>query len=444
MEKTSLLKKLIQYKNKMIPFHMPGHKRVFNKNSLIPYCIDITEVHGFDNLHDMNGILKDTATLAKNLYNSIYSFPLVNGSTCGILAGIYALTRENKSVLIARNCHKSVYNAAEILDLDAHYIMPPTNKYGVFDAVSPSDVEKSIKENNIGLVVITSPTYEGIVCDVSSIYEICKKHGAFLLVDCAHGAHIDFLDSSKSPVSCSDICVMSLHKTLPSLTQTALLNVCSYEVDKELVRHALSIFETSSPSYVLLSSIDECLRYLNYSKNDFNTFIKNIKKFYSETASLKNIKVFHFDDLSKIVIASDDGFSLCEMLRQEKIEVEMATSEYVLAIATVSDTKKSLTALKNALFKIDKKIPCLSAKATEFPKIPEKICSVSKALKENGEFLDLNQCEGKLSLEYVWAYPPGAPLIVPGEIISRNMIEYLNSKKDLKSTKGKFPKIYVK
>jgi len=440
----SLLKRLTEYKSTMTPFHMPGHKRVFNKNSLIPYEIDITEVDGFDNLHNMEGVLKETAMLASELFGSIFSFPLVNGSTCGILAGIYSLSRENKNILIARNCHKSVYNAAEILNLNTHYIMPDIDEYGVFVQMSPDDIEESIIENDIGLVVVTSPSYEGVISDISAIYEVCKKHNAYLLLDCAHGAHLSFYDEKNNPLPYCDICVMSLHKTLPALTQTAVLNVCSRRVDENLVNHALSVFETSSPSYILLASIDECLRYIKYNRSDFEKSKLLLKQFYKDTKALQNLKVFHYDDLCKIIIASNDGSHLAKMLRKEKIEIEMASSDYVVLIATVSDTKKSLNILKKALFKIDKNFPPFKKGCLSYPKICDKVLSATDAQKEKGEFLDFTECENRISLEYIWAYPPGIPVVVPGEKISRDLINYLSTRKDFISTKGSFPKIYVK
>ena len=433
----SLLKKLIKYKNSTTPFHMPGHKRTPTR-SPIPYSIDITEVDGFDNLHNMQGVLKETARLAQTLYKSRASFPLVNGSTCGVLAGIYSLTRENKNILIARNCHKSVYNAAEILNLDAYYVLPENREFGIWGEVSAQNIEKEILAHNIGTVVITSPTYEGVISDIPAIYEVCKKHGAHLFIDSAHGAHLPDLHRH------CDICVMSLHKTLPSLTQTAVLNVYAEEIDPDIVKHALSIFETSSPSYVLLASIDECLRYALTHKSDFDALSSNLNNFYEKTKALKNIKVLHFDDLGKIIIASGDGNSLAQKLKKEKIEVEMVSQHYVLAMATVADTKRSLNLLKKALFKIDKDMKKSDGIVKNCHFIPEKELRISDALKENGEFLNLEDAVGKVSLEYIFAYPPGAPIVAPGELISAEIADFLKDRKDLISTRGHFPKIYVK
>ncbi len=434
--KDSLTKKLTEYSKTFLPFHMPGHKRNFS-NSLIPYEIDITEVDGFDNLHELNGILKDTSDLAKSIYGSCASFPLVNGSTCGILAGIYTLAQDNKKILIARNCHKSVYNACEILGLETFYMMPDIYDGGIFGKVSAECVEEQIKKHGIGTVVVTSPTYDGVISDIPAIYDVCKKNGVHLLVDCAHGAHL--FDLHKE----CDICVMSLHKTLPSLTQTALLNVFSDRVDIDKVKHALSIFETSSPSYILLASIDECLRYLSENMDAFTTFDENINEFYNKASKLSNLTVTHFDDLGKIIILAEDTKKLKDLLRDEKIEIEMESENYLLLIATVCDTKETLNALLDSLFKIDKKMDgAYKGKKTDIPAV-KKAKEIGQALKTKGTLLDICDCCNKVSQEYIFAYPPGSPIVVPGEVITKEVIDYLKKKNNLKSTRGKYPKINV-
>lgn len=426
----SLLDRLKEHAVK--PYHMPGHKRRAISQGL-PYDIDITEIDGFDNLHDMQGVLKDVADRAARIYGSVAAFPLVNGSTCGVLAGIYTLARENKNILIARNCHKSVYNAVELLDLNPTYIMPEIEAIGIMGKITPESVEAALDGGNIGTVVITSPTYEGVISDVDAIYEVCRRHGAYLFVDGAHGAH--FTDE---PMKC-DMCVMSLHKTLPSLTQTALLHVYSDRVNLDEVRHALSIFETSSPSYVLLAAIDECLRYVEENKKDFDGLFGCLTYFYEQVVALDNMRVFCFDDRSKIIISAVDGYDLADRLRQHNIEVEMASENYVLAMATVADKLNDLQILLRALYRIDKTLTPYNVTKPPQIKIPER-----KNSSGSGEFLELSQCEGKISKEYIWAYPPGVPIVAPDEVIDKEIIEYLKSKKKLKSTKGKYPKIYIK
>ena len=214
------------------PFHMPGHKRSsdFDYLSGIPAEIDFTEIDGLDNLHAPEGILLEAQTNAAKVYKADRSFFLVNGSTGGILAAIYAVSRGKRDIIIQRSCHKSVFNALSLCNLRASYIMPRIAPEGIFLDITPEQVQSAIEKNpSACAVVITSPSYDGVVSDIASIAEICHGHGIPLIVDAAHGAHLGFLDPSvKSPVECgADITVMSLHKTLPSLTQTAILHLKS-------------------------------------------------------------------------------------------------------------------------------------------------------------------------------------------------------------------------
>ena len=237
-----LYDKLKNYsKSGIYPFHMPGHKRTdITEEGIIPYNIDITEIHDFDNLHSPNGVIYEIQKKAAKLYNAKNAFILINGSTGGILSAIRSMTNQGDKILMARNCHKSVYNAAELFNLNVDYIFPDTDsRYNILTSVSPYDIEDKLTKHNdeIRLVIITSPTYEGVVSDIKSISEICHKHGAKLLVDEAHGAHFPFSDSlPDEALNCgADAAVLSLHKTLPSLTQTALLITNDSELSEILL-----------------------------------------------------------------------------------------------------------------------------------------------------------------------------------------------------------------
>ena len=455
--KNTLLYKLKKYNKTHTAMHMPGHKRNTQilKNGL-PYGIDITEIDGFDNLHDMIGVLKETADFASSLYGSVCAFPLVNGSTCGILAGISALSKKGDHILVGRNCHKSVYNAIELFELFPHYVFPKTEKCGILGNITPESVEKALENcPEISLVVITSPTYEGVLSDIEKIYDVCKSHNTALLIDSAHGAHFGISENafSQKIVPYCDIAIMSLHKTLPSLTQTALLHICSSKVSKEKVKNALSVFETSSPSYVLLSSIDECLRFVSENKHFLSCLDKNLKFFYERCKKLKYLDVFHFGDLSKIIISTDKtditGSDLSALLRKHKIEVEMVQGNYCLAMATIGDTKRSLNKLLSSLIKIDKNLN-FSHNNTKIPNISE-VHVIEKpfdAKEKDGVLMDFKNALNSESLEYVWSYPPGIPIICPGERITPEMVEKINKMKstgvEIKSTKGfKENKIYV-
>lgn len=440
-----LYNKLNKYSNSGVyPFHMPGHKRVSICDD-IPYNLDLTEINDFDNLHNPTGVIKQLEDAAAGAFQVKHAFLLVNGSTCGILSVIRAFTNYGDKVLLSRNCHKSVYNAIELCGLNPVYLMPETDMtYNIASSINAEDIKIALEENrDIKLIVITSPTYEGVVSDIKSISKIAKKYNVKLFVDESHGAHFPF--SEKFPeeaVKCgADAAVVSLHKTLPSLTQTALILTNN---DKHInsIYENLSIFETSSPSYILMSSIEKCIEYITLNKVVFEKYIKRLEFFSDKCKALKNIKVLcygndsinnhnFFDfDISKIVVSLRGtdltGKNLANILREEfRIEVEMAHTDYVILITSISDTDYGFELLYNALMKIDKSIVF---KATDnlpefaFNKLPHKVFEPTQKNQFKGIFLQLKDAIGKVCLEYIWTYPPGIPLLVPGEQITEDLI----------------------
>ena len=454
-----LYDKLKNYsKSGIYPFHMPGHKRTdITEEGIIPYNIDITEIYDFDNLHSPNGVIDKIQKKAAKLYNAKNAFILINGSTSGILSAIRSMTNQGDKILMARNCHKSVYNSAELFNLNVDYIFPDTDsRYNILTSVSPCDIEDKLTKHNdeIRLVIITSPTYEGVVSDIKSISEICHKHGAKLLVDEAHGAHFPFSDSfPDEALNCgADAAVLSLHKTLPSLTQTALLITNDSELS-EILAENLAVFETSSPSYILMSSIEKCLDFCENSKDKFKEYCCNLKTVKEKLENLKYLKIYDksdtdFDyDIGKIVISTANpnisGTKLAEILRNNyQIETEMAYSDYVIAMTSVCDTEKAFDMLSDALISIDSEL----SKGADTERVPLKNLYTGKNFnacelyKFNKETISFQNSEFRTSAEYIWAYPPGIPLIVPGEIISKeliNYIEYLSAcKVEIMSTKG--------
>lgn len=289
-----LLEKLQEYRAEdMYPFHMPGHKRKplpFPN----PYSIDITEIDGFDNLHHAEGILKEAQERAADLYGSKECFYLVNGSTCGLLAAICAATKKRDKVLVARNCHKAVYHALYLNELQAEYIYPVITKSGIQGQIEPEQVKKALLLNpDIAAVILTSPTYEGVVSDINAIAGIAHERGIPLIVDEAHGAHLGF--GAGFPENAvrqgADAVIMSLHKTLPSFTQTALLHLCSERIDKDAVKMYLGMFETSSPSYLFMAGMDSCIRVVKEQGNIlFSDYRKLLDDFYREVADLADRK----------------------------------------------------------------------------------------------------------------------------------------------------------
>ncbi|MCL2153402.1 MAG: aminotransferase class I/II-fold pyridoxal phosphate-dependent enzyme [Oscillospiraceae bacterium] len=372
-----LYDKIKEYtKSGAYPMHMPGHKR--NAGRLppgLPYDIDITEIQGFDDLYNPVGILRETADLAAKLYGSSKAFLLVNGSTVGILAAIGAHCDRGEKVLITSTSHRSVYNATALFGLETIQIPPEIDETtGIPRSVDPASVESALKKDDgIKLVVATSPTYEGVISDIGSIARAAHTRGIPLIVDSAHGAHLGF--SPGFPGSTvragADVVIMSLHKTLPALTQCSLLHICGDLANARETARLLSVLQTSSPSYVLMASIDSCLRLLASEKDElFGNYARNLDRFRYDIQNLKNLYVpfgkpkssnpgfFDFDPGKIIIVTKNtslNGFMLADLLRNKyMIEPELATADYVVAMTSVCDSSEGFSKLANALVEIDR------------------------------------------------------------------------------------------
>ena len=461
MVMNTLYNKIKKYTNSdVIPMHMPGHKRNAKLKLPFPIDIDITEIDGFDNLHNMEGLLKDISNNIAKTYGTNKSFMLVNGTSGGILSAIYSQTNYSDKIIVARNCHKSVYNIIEIKHLHPIYIMPEfIDEYNINGQINPYSLEQTIKQNlDAKCVVITSPTYEGVSSDIESIAKICHNHNMLLIVDEAHGAHLGF--DNRFPKSArqlgADIVINSLHKTMPALTQCAVAHICSKRVNVASFEKALSMFETSSPSYILMSSIDYCVK-LVQSKGQqlFDDYYNNLTSFYKSVSSIKNLKVVNNlpdFDFGKIIISTIKtnltGIELAKILREQyKIEIEMASTDYIIAMTTIADSQKNFDSLASAILNIDKKCNTQKTNNNTFIKKLKplkKYCEVYECDDKNATFVDLIDSLNCVSLEYVWVYPPGIPIIVPGEIISQDIINLLLEIKasglEIKSDKKQMPK----
>lgn len=429
--------------NKKLPMHMPGHKRSaasFPHLANLSARQDITEITGFDNLHDAHGILKESMNTAAHLRGADRAFYLINGSTCGILAAISACVPFGGKIIMARNCHKSVYNAAELIHAQTVYITPEHEPFtGGYGCISPDAVRTAIAQNHDAhAMVITSPTYEGIVSDIRKICDIA--HGAHIpvIVDAAHGAHFGYADFPKDAVSYGgDIVIESLHKTLSGLTQTAVCYVSGNIADADKIEKKLSVFESSSPSYLLLSSIDGCIKML-YSDGDelFSPWITALNDFYRRTKNLKNFKFLSdyrgnfFDyDRSKIVISSEfaSGTEIFEQLQGRGIECEMAAVGYCLAMTGIGDTPQSLLQLYRALEDADNRLTGNFSPFSLYPPAAEQAMPLHAAAEQAAESIPFSCAVGRISAEYIWAYPPGIPIIAPGERITEDAAAAVNA-----------------
>ena len=414
--------------------HMPGHKRNTEMlgNSL-PYEIDITEIDGADDLHDPedSGIIGSLCDRFASLYRAKSARPLVNGSTCGILAGIRTLTKPGDSVIVARNCHKSVWHAIEICRLSPTCILPSIiEEHGICGAITSTAVEEAFQNApQASAVILTSPTYEGVISDIDAIANVCKKHGAALFVDAAHGAHLGFSEHFPDFPRGADIAVTSLHKTLPALTGTALGLVFNEKYSSSFARN-LGIFETSSPSYVLMSSIAKCADILTDSKNIFDNYCSILDEFYASTKPEK-LRLIITDDIGKISISTRNtsftGSSLADALRSRfNIEPEMVHSDYLLCMTSVCDTRETLSALSRAIMTLDSEAKDSSEK--NYPSFITELPPVEIPL---ADAVWQNIPDGcGVSNAYVWIYPPGIPLLLPGERVTEEIKKHLEMLKN--------------
>lgn len=440
-----LFDKLAGYKKEDVyPMHMPGHKRNTELFSMPnPYAMDITEIDGFDNLHEPEDIILESIERARKLYQADHTYYLVNGSTVGLLAGIMACTNKRDTVLVARNCHKAVYNAIYLHELQPVYVYPEFNgAFGCYEQVEPETVRRQLEEHpDVRLVILTSPTYEGVVSDIKAIAEICHERDIPLLVDEAHGAHLGF--HPYFPESAlhlgADVVIQSIHKTMPAFTQTALLHCMDGIVNNERVKDYLAMLQSSSPSYLLMAGIDQCITYTIAHKDEaFAVYAEQLKDFYEEMKQLKNLMIYQGAasetsawDPSKIVIGVSGTNLSAEQLHESllyeyKIQLEMISKEYGIAMTSFCDTKEGYERLAKALLSIDAKIAKVEKQEEttpyDIPRLPKRKNSY-EVVHAPYEVVPFAEAAGRISAEYIYFYPPGIPIAVPGEELSQELLE---------------------
>ena len=465
-----MYQQLISYgESDVYPFHMPGHKRralPFPN----PYTIDITEIDGFDNLHHAEGLIREAEERAAKLYGADRSYYLVNGSTCGLLAAICAAARRGDKVLAARNCHKAVYHAISMQGLAAEFLYPAITRGDLQGQITAAQVEEALtKHPDIAVVILTSPTYEGIVSDVAAIAACCHAHGAALIVDEAHGAHFGF--GAGFPENAvrlgADAVIMSLHKTLPSFTQTALLHCNGTRIDPGRVARYLGVYETSSPSYLFMAGMDACIDLIREQGAElFAEYRRRLDAFYRDTADLAQLHVMRREDLCKEEAYDWDDSKLIiyagamggeelhqELLGHYHLQMEMVSADYVLGMTSLMDTDEGMRRLVTALHEIDEKnrrmaephetaeenrkteldgeVPEAGFTARMYRENPRRM-QIYQALDLPYREVPFDEAVGKMAADYVYLYPPGIPLIVPGEIITEEFIRHIRECRERK------------
>lgn len=438
-----------------VSFHMPGHKgshiyRRFGYHGFLERMMDydITEIAGADNLFQAEGIIKSVQDHYAKLYNCKKSYILVNGSSGGNIAAVLASVNRGRQLIMARNCHKSVFNALILGGIRPVYAYPEMiEEFGISGAVAPMEIERLIKENpDADAVMITSPNYYGVCSDIRSIAEIAHQYGKVLIVDEAHGAHLHFSDAlPPSAIRCgADLVINSTHKTLASFTQSAALHYNTDLVDQYILEDKLQCIQSTSPSYLLMTSMDLSAKIMeNHGKVLMEEWIQNLTAFYERIAKIPGVKTMgrmEGLDWTKINLSLGElgitGAQLDRILTNDyNIYIELFTGDWIMAMTGIGNTKDDYDRFANALEDISMRTreSGLEIHRTEHKTgslIPPKQAEMFEipAAKKR---VRLTDSEGMICGSSIIPYPPGIPLICPGERIEADAIAYVQAMREM-------------
>ena len=430
--------------NNLVSFHVPGHKlgkiydRLGYSNILESlYKMDTTEILGTDNLHSPEGIIKESQERAARVFNSKNTYYLVNGSTCGIQAAIMSVCNPKDKIIVNRDCHQSVINTLILGDIEPAYIYPQIdNKTNILMGIKIEDAIDTIDKNlDAKAILLTYPTYYGKVYDLKTICNYAHSKGMMVIVDEAHGAHLGLSD--KLPMTAleqgADIVVQSTHKTLPSFTQSSMIHIQGERVNQERLTSILRMIESSSPSYMLMSSLELAVDiYETKGKDLMDELLDNIDIFKKNMEKYKNINIYNDNDRTKIFISSKElgmtGYELDEMLRMNyNVQVELSNYYGILLICTIGNDRGDFKSLEYALADISlNHISNKNIGYIDYPmNIPVKELSPREAFYNEKKSVKIYDSIGKICGEYIIPYPPGICLVSPGEIITKEVIDYI-------------------
>lgn len=432
-----------------VSFHMPGHKgsKIYRENGysefldMIMDC-DITEIPGADNLFQQEGIIDAAMKKYEELYGVRKSYLLVNGSSCGLIAAIMTATKPGNKIIAARNCHKSVFNGFSISGAEPVYAYPNINKeYGITGEISVDEIIRLLEQNpETDAVILPSPNYYGICSDIEAIAQEVHRRNKILIVDQAHGAHLKFFEKHcgesgfpKSAESCgADIVINSTHKTLASFTQTAILNVCTERVDLNTLEDKLQIMESTSPSYPMMASLEINSRLLICEgKTLIKRWADNIEYFYEKASEIQGLKVMQADRLDRTKINIDmsaygiNGNRLEEMLMEKGIFIELVSGNMVMCMTGIGNVRADYDRLLEALREI---AACREIVVSESePKQPKALVKIfeKKAIPTEKVCVPLESAAGLVCAQSIIPYPPGIPIICPGEVLDEELIDYI-------------------
>ncbi len=409
-----------------ISFAMPGHKGGRGlKNDLLR--LDVTELYETENLHHGGEHVENARRLLSDLYGSGESFILTGGSTAAVQSMICGAVKPNGLLLTSADCHKSVINTCALLGIRLNVF--PKEIDGEFNVPLGAKSVKEYITDGTDAVIITSPNYYGVCSDIEAIASECHDKGIPLLVDEAHGAH--FIADSRFPetaVRYADAVCHSAHKTLNALTGAAYLHLNGSLINREAVREALTMFQSSSPSYVIASSADTARDELATGNAWSETY--DMCERFKEEMRKSGVKVFESDDVTRLVLNFSHfgitGFDVSRALSKKGIDVEMADLYNIVLIVTPSNTPSDLDALKKAIAKITSSGASFAPSPRVLPPPPcNQTLTPSDAFFSDRVKLPLERAEGRVSCASVSSYPPGIPVIYMGETIRREHIDYI-------------------
>lgn len=417
-------------KSEKFRLHMPGHK---GKSFLGIEEYDITEIDGADVLYDANGIIKESEENAAKLFGAKKTVYSAEGSSLSIRAMLYLAVlhaKENgrKPIIAAgRNAHRVFMTAAALLDFEIAWIFPETEENIISCDISPEYLDNFLSKEKPSAVYITSPDYLGNIADIKGISDVCKKHGALLLVDNAHGAYLGFLRENMHPIALgADICCDSAHKTLPVLTGGAYLHISENAPDIMSVcaENAMSIFASTSPSYIIMQSLDMANKYIA------DGYPERLEKTAISVKNLKNrLADYGFDIIGnepmKLTMSPKNmgytGEEIAGIFSANGVECEFYDPDFAVMMFTPEIGNGEIEHIGNILLNIEKreiiteKPPALS--------VPERAMTVREAVFSPSEEIDVSECEGRILASSAISCPPAIPIVVCGEKIDKSAIE---------------------
>lgn len=432
-----------------ISFHMPGHKgawlyREYGYGSFLDRFMDcdITEIPGADNLFQSESILACTQRMYAELYGVEHSYMLINGTSGGIIAAILASVEPEGTLIMARNCHKSVFNAMTLGNIQPAYIYPELiDEYGISGEITPQEVERAICENpQAAAIILPSPNYYGICSDIKAIAEVAHRYGKVLIVDQAHGAHLKWLEGPECAENAgADIVINSIHKTLASYTQSAVLNLNSKRVDRYVLEDKLQAIQSTSPSYLLMASLDINADLIkNHGTERMKIWNENLDYIYEEIETIDGLKVIrNLENLDRSKINLDTstwGITAAELeerLMEQGIFSELTTGNILMLMTGIGNRRQDFEKLIEALKKIRAQLGELPQEVhvkDNAGKLPQK--RPMEKVPQKKQRVPLEEAAGKICASSIIPYPPGIPLICPGEVLQEEDLRYIRQLRD--------------